>query len=245
MRGAHENCDYHRTRFMNGILQMQRIAVLLAALMVASPSMAQTILPRPDPATSDREGVTKGDSARRTMDQYAKCVLGRKRGDVLAALAQPSGSLEQGQALSKLLNSDCIDYTAELQFNAPIFLGSLYTALVRAKFARKEVSFGPEPVDYSKQPLPEGSSPPVAPVAQLLNFASCVIHKDAKNSRDAIVAAAGSPKENAAMAELSKVYGLCLYSDQTLRFSKANLKGVIAEAYYREADAPAQQSPAP
>ena len=229
---------------MNEILQMQRIAVLLVALMVASPLMPQTILPRPDPATAEREGVSKGDSARRTMDQYAKCVLGRKRGFVLEALALPSGSLEQNQAFSKLVNSDCI-FSAELQFNAPVFRGSFYTALVRAKFARKDVSFRPEPVDYSKQPLPEGSSPPVPPVVQLLNFASCVIHKDSENARDAILAAAGSPKENAAMAELSKVYGQCLYSDQTLRFSKAILKGALAEAYYREADAPAQQSPAP
>lgn len=223
---------------------MQRNAVLLVALMVASPSMAQTILPHPEAATADREGVSKGDSARRTMDAYAKCVLGRKRALVLEALALPSGSLEQGQALSKLVSNDCID-SAELQFNAPVFLGSFYTALVRAKFARKDVSFRPEPVDYSKQPLPEGSSPPIPPVAQLLNFASCVIHKDSVNARDAIVAAAGSPKENAAMAELSKVYGQCLYSDQSLRFSKATLKGVLAEAYYREADAPARQSPAP
>ena len=223
---------------------LQRVAVLLVALTVVSPSMAQTILPRPDPATADREGRSKGESARRTMDQYAKCVLGRKRSFVLEALALPSGSLEQNQAFGKLLTSDCID-SAELQFNAPSFRGSFYTSLVRAKFARKDVSFRPEPVDYSKQPLPEGSRPPDPSVAHLLNFASCVIHKDSKNARDAIVAAAGSPKEDAAMAELSKVYGQCLYSDQTLRFSKGILKGVLAEAYYREANAPAQQSPVP
>ena len=222
---------------------MKRIAALLMALMVASPSMAQTILPRPGPATADR-GVSKGDSARRTMDAYAKCVLGRKRKFVLEALALPSGSLEQSQAFSKLVNDECID-SAELQFSEPAFRGSFYTALVRAKFARKDVSFRPEPVDYSRQPLPEGSSPPIPPVAQLLNFASCVLHKDSQNARNAIAAAAGSPKEDAAMAELSKVYGQCLYSDQQLRFTKGILKGVLAEAYYREADSLAQQSAAP
>jgi hypothetical protein len=213
---------------------MKRIAVVLLALAVASPSMGQSIIPRPGPATAEREGISRGDSARRMMDAYAKCVLNRKRKFVLEALALSSGSTEQYEALGKLVNSECID-SAELQFNAPSFLGSLYTSLVRAKFARKDVSFGPEPADFFQKPPPAGSSPPIPPAAQLLNFASCVIHKDARNARDAIVAAAGSPKEDAAMAELSKVYGQCLYSDQTFRFSKGSLKGALAEAYYREA----------
>ena len=221
---------------------MKSVAVLLMALMVASPSMAQTILPRPGPATADRS-LSKGDSARRTMDAYAKCVLGRKRRFVLEALALPSGSLEQSQAFGKLVNDECID-SAELQFSEPAFRGSFYTALVRAKFARKEVSFGPGPVNYSKRPLPEGSSPPIPPVAEQLNFASCVIHKDWKNARDAIAAAAGSPKEDAVMAELSKVYGECPCADPRIRFSKGILKGVLAEAYYREADSLVQQTSA-
>jgi hypothetical protein len=215
---------------------MKRIAVLLMALMAAAASTAQTILPRPAPASADREGVNKGDSARRMMDAYAKCVLGRKRGDTLAALALPSTSMEQGEALGKLLTSDCID-SAELNFNAPAFLGSLYTSLVRAKFARRDVAFRAEPVDYTRQPIPEGSSLPIQSHGHFLNFASCVIHKDPANSRDAITAAAGAPKEDAAFAELSKIYSQCLYSDQTLRFSKGSLKGVLAEAYYREATA--------
>lgn len=223
---------------------MKHIAVLLMALMVASPSMAQSIIPRPGPATADREGISKGDSARRTMDAYAKCVLGRKRRLVLEALALPSGSLEQSQAFSELVIDSCID-SAELHFSEPAFRGSFYTALVRARFARKDVALRPEPVNYSKRPLPEGSSPPIPPVAQLLNFASCVIHKDSKNARDAIAAAAGSPKEEAAMAELSKVYGECPSSDRQVRSSKSILKGALAEAYYREVDSLLQQAAAP
>ena len=220
------------------------IAALLVALVAASPLAAQTILPQTKPATFDREGVIKGDSARRTFDDYAACLLGRRRKPVLEVLALPSGSFEQNKAFLSLTKSECLD-GGTIRFSAPIFRGSLYTALVRAQFARKPATLAPEPMDFTKQPIPAGESPPVPDVAELLNFASCVIHKDPENARDAIVASAGSPKEDAAMVALAKVYGLCLYADQTLRFSKGSLIGLLAEAYYREGNAVAQSPAAP
>ena len=220
---------------------MKRIAILLVALVVASYSEAQSIIPRPDPATFNREGKITGDEVRRIIDKFAACTLGRRRMLVLEALALPSGSTEQDEALAKLMKSDCLA-PGNLHFSAVSFRGSLYKALVRARFARKPAPFGPEPVDYMKQPLLGVESPPIQPVAQLLSFASCVIHKDPGNARDAVVSAAGSPKEDAAMAELAKVYGQCLFTDQKFRFSKEILIGLLAEAYYREANASAQGS---
>lgn len=78
-----------------------------------------------------------------------------------------------------------------------------------------------------------------------LNFASCVIRKDPENARDAIITTARSPKEEAALTELAKVYGQCLYADRTLRFSKGELIGLLAEAYYCERNAAVLGSAAP
>ena len=223
---------------------MKYIAALLLALLAASPSGAQSvtrdepsIIPRARSATIDR--TSKGDVARATVDEFAACILGRRRKPTLQALALPSGSMEQGKALGSLGAKECIA-SGELQFSAYTFRGSLYTALVRTQFGRKPASLGPEPVDFTKQPLPGDGSPPVPDVAALLKFASCVIHKDPENARNAILALAGSSIEDAALAELSKVYGQCLYADQTLRFSKGILKGLLAEAYYREGSASSQ-----
>ena len=225
---------------------MRRIAALLVALAAASPSLAQSvtsdapsIIPRARSATFDHAGTFKGDVARATIDEFAACILGRRRKPSLQALALPSGSMEQGKALGSLGAKECIA-SGELQFSAYTFRGSLYTALVRTQFGRKPASLGPEPVDFTKQPLPGDGSPPVPDVAALLKFASCVIHKDPENARNAILALAGSSIEDAALAELSKVYGQCLYADQTLRLSKGILKGLLAEAYYREGSAPSQ-----
>ncbi len=222
---------------------MRIIAALLVALLVASPSGAQSvtsdapsIIPRAKPATAEREGTFTGDVARRTIDQFTACILGRRRKPTLQALALPSGSIEQGKALGSLGAKECIA-SGELHFSAWTFRGSLYTALVRAQFGRKAATFAPEPLDYTKLPLPRGENPPVAEVAHLLNFASCVIRKDPENARDAIIATAGSSTEDAAMTELAKVYGQCLYEDQSFRFSKAELIGLLAESYYREGSA--------
>jgi len=220
---------------------MKRIAILFITSMMAASAGAQSIIPKPDPAGFGREGKITGDAARRIVDKFAACMLGRHRMLVLEALALPSGSNEQNEALPKLMNSECLA-PGNLHFSAVTFRGSFYKALVRARFARKPAPFGLEPTDYLKQPLLAGESPPIPSVAELLNFASCVIHKDPGNARDAIVSAAGSPKEDAAMAELAKVYGQCLFTDQTFRFSKEILLGLLAEAYYREANASAQQS---
>ena len=46
------------------------------------------------------------------------------------------------------------------------------------------------------------------------------------------------------MAALANVYGQCLYEDDTLRFSKGGLIGLLAEAYYREGNATAESSAA-
>lgn len=220
---------------------MRNIAALLVALAVPSLSFAQgsdepvgSIIPRAKPATVDR--ASKGDAARQVFDDFAACLLGRRKRPVLDALALPSGSAEQNEAFRRLVTSQCI-FSGELHFGAETFRGSFYTALVRSKFGRKGASLVAEPADYAKASSPGVGVPPSPYLVGLLNFASCVVHKDPENARVAVIATAGSPKEDAAMAELAKVYDQCVYSDTTLRFSKGSLVGLLAEAYYREGSA--------
>src|SRR5688572_17809445 len=63
--------------------QMKSITVFLVALVVAAPVAAQSIIPRERPATVEREGKSSGDIARKTMDQFAACVLDRRRKSLL------------------------------------------------------------------------------------------------------------------------------------------------------------------
>jgi hypothetical protein len=221
---------------------MKTITALLVALAVAAPVAAEGIIPRERPATTDREGTSTGDIARKVMDQFAACVLDRKRKLVLQALALRSDSPEQNKEFSYLVKTECIA-SAELRFNGPAFRGSLYKALVRKQFGRKDVFPAPAP-GANSQTNPEGTVASVLDATGLLKFASCVIHKDPANARDAILSTAGSPNENDAMAALAKVYAQCLYADSTLHLSKGNLIGWLAEAYYRDASASTESSAA-
>ena len=212
---------------------MKSITAFLMALVVAAPVAAQSIIPREGPASFDREGTFSGDIARKTMDQFAVCVLDRRRKPVLEALAMPSDSPEQNELFRYLAKTECIA-SAQLRYNGPAFRGSLYKALVRKQFGRKEVFPAPAPAASSQ------TTPEVLGETGILKFASCVIHKDPANARIAILSTAGSPNEIDAMAALANVYGLCLYEDNTLRFSKGRLIGLLAEAYYRDASAAAE-----
>jgi hypothetical protein len=214
---------------------MKIITAFLVALVVAAPVAAEGIIPREGPATADREGTSSGDLARKTMDQFAACVLDRRRKLVLQALAMPSDSPEQNKEFGYLAKTECIA-SAELRFNGPAFRGSLYKALVRKQFGRKDVFAAPAP-GASSQTTPEGNGTRLLGETGLLKFASCVIHKDPANARDAILSTAGSPNENDAMAALANVHGQCLYEDNTLHFSKGRLIGLLAEAYYRDGNA--------
>jgi hypothetical protein len=221
---------------------MKSIAAILMALVVAAPVAAQSIIPRERPATADREGKFKGDLARKTMDQFAACVLDRRRKSVMQALEMPSDSPEQNEIFGKLVRTDCID-SADLSFNGPAFRGSLYKALVRKEFGRKEVFKAPATDATPEQATPQEVGTTASGEAGRLRFASCVVHKDPASARDAILATAGSDKETEAMTALGNVYGQCLYQDETLRVSKGALIGLLAEAYYRNASA-ATENPA-
>jgi hypothetical protein len=213
---------------------MKRITVFLLALVVAAPIAAQSIIPRERPATADREGKFSGDLARKTMDQFAACVLDRRRKSVLQPLSMPADSPEQNELFGKLVKTECIA-SAELRFNGPAFRGGLYKALVRKQFGRKDVFPAPVPGADAPQAAPEETGTNFHGEAGMLKFASCVVHKDPQNARDAILSTAGSQIEDEAMAALANVYGQCLYEDATLRFSKGRLVGLLAEAYYRDA----------
>jgi hypothetical protein len=213
---------------------MKSITAILVALVVTAPVAAQTIIPGEGPASTDEEGTFTGDAARKVMDQFAACILDRRRKIVLDALAMPPDSPEQNNEFRYLSKTECIA-DAQMHFNGPAFRASLYKALVRKQFGRKEVF--PVAESATSETMQEGNVPSVLNKAGLLKFASCVIHKDPTNARTAILATAGSPNEHDAMAALANVYGQCLYADNKLHLSKGNLLALLAEAYYRDASA--------
>ena len=217
-----------------------RLLVSLALLAFAVPAHAQdmsadtgSILRRPAPAAFD--GSAKGGvKVRAALDQFAYCIFDRRRGQTLAALRLASGSEQQDKALASLARSECVS-AGILSFDAQLFRGSLYKALVREHFADSDAALPQTQIDFAKQTEAQSGGEKVLANAQLLNFGGCVAHLDPRNVRLAVLGPAGSPSEAAAFSALSPNLGQCLPQDVTLKFDKTILLGLLAEAYYREA----------
>jgi hypothetical protein len=221
---------------------MKSLTAFIVGLVVAAPLAAQSIIPRERPATIDKVGALTDDDVRKVMDQFAACVLDRRRKRVLQALALPPDSPEQNKLFAGLAKTDCTAYT-QLYFNGPFFRSSLYKALVRKDFGRKDVFVTPSG-DASSTTSADPKNGTFLDETDPLKFASCVIHSDPEHARDAILSTAGSEIEAEALNALAKVHGQCLYKGETLSLSKGKLIGLLAEAYYRDASAGAEISAA-
>jgi hypothetical protein len=181
------------------------------------------------------EGRVTGDAARAVSDNLALCIVKRHYGPVRKALAPPRNQMNDYKYLPKLMDSECFSGgsvkrddgvdSMDLTTNPVSFRGGLYKALIRKDFARRSASFPDAPLVMA------GDN------AQVLQFADCVVRADAENSRKLFLTVAGTSAEQAAVNALRPSLGKCAVPNTRMQFSKGNLIGFLAEAYYREADA--------
>ena len=218
---------------------MIRRLVLFAAIVgvvgTAQGQMTGSI--RRDTAPIDvPEGRSTGDIARAVSDNFALCIVKRHYLQVVKMLAPPLDAAHDYKFLPKLMDAECFTgnsaagrsygmASVELNTNPVSFRGALYKALVRKDFARRPATFGATALVMA------GDN------SQVLQFASCVVRADPDNSLKLIQAVAGAPTEQAAIGALRPRFDQCTPPGVQNAFSKGNLIGYLAEAYYREADA--------
>ena len=181
------------------------------------------------------EGEVRGDAARAVSDNLAFCIVKRHYGPVRKALAPPRNMMNDYKYLPKLMDSECFGSSSigrdegvtsmELTTNPVSFRAGLYKALIRKDYARRSVAFGPTAL------VMEGDN------SQILQFADCVVRADPENSRKLFLTVAGTSAEQLMVDALRPSFGKCAIANTRIAFSKANLIGFLAEAYYREADA--------
>lgn len=181
------------------------------------------------------EGKVTGDAARVVSDNLAFCIVKRHYGPVRKALAPPRNMMNDYKYLPKLMDSECFGSSSigrdegvtsmDLTTNPVSFRAGLYKALIRKDYGRRPATFGPAAL------VMEGDN------SQVLQFADCVVRADPENSRQLLLAVAGTSVEQAKVDALRPSFGKCAIANTRIAFSKANLIGFLAEAYYREADA--------
>ncbi|HEX4694041.1 hypothetical protein [Sphingomonas sp.] len=218
---------------------MIRGLILLAAIggIAAAARGQMTGSIRRDTAPIDvPDGRSTGDAARAISDNFALCIVKRHYPQVLKTLAGPQDAMHDYKFLPKLMDAECFTGSAsvgrsygtsdvELNTNPVSFRGALYKALVRKDFSRRPGTMGAAPLEIT------GDNAPIH------RFADCVVRADPADTLKLVLATAGTDAEPAAIGALRPHLEQCTPTGEQMAFSKGNLIGYLAEAYFREADA--------
>lgn len=182
------------------------------------------------------EGKFVGDVARKVSDDLALCIVRRHYLPLRKALAPPRNLMNDYKNLPKFMDNECFTggdavrtgggmASMDLTTNPISFRGGLYKALVRKDYGRKPAVFGASAVEM------EGDN------AEILRLADCVVRAKPDDSLNLFRADAGTSAENAAVGAIKPSLDKCAAASSRFAFSKGNLIGFLAEAYYREAEA--------
>jgi hypothetical protein len=168
------------------------------------------------------------------MLSYAACIVRRRRSGVQRFLTLATGSADASRAGSRIASSDCLN-NAELRFQAHIFRGALYEALLKTDYRVEEVpaSFAQvPPILYASGPEERLTEKERSWLA-LHDFADCVVRASPAEAHALIRSDVTSDAEAAAFTRLQPALGPCLTSGSELRFSRPVLRGLVAESLYR------------
>lgn len=196
-------------------------AVTMAVALAATPASALqlgSIIRDPAAVPSERD-VSASDRARQTMNDYGVCLVKSRAIAVRRALAMPAGDTDA--ALRKLAIADCLS-AGELRMPAALMRGAVYRALYLQDFG-------------SKAPAPATSATPTGDPLQ--DFGACVNTVDPVHVRELVMATPATTVERTAIAALAPALGSCVAPGNNVRFSRATLQAVLAEAAYRQAGA--------
>jgi hypothetical protein len=212
---------------------------LVAALALPGRANAQggdyptRIRPPGEPARAQSESTGRTDEARRVMNAFALCIARRNRRDVDHFLAQPMGAPSGRGLAPRLASSDCL-YNADLRFASTLFRGSLFEAIYQIDYGRRGLpNLATAPViSYGRVDAPDLSAEERSHLA-LHDFADCVVRVRPDEVRTLVLSRVASREEGQALAGLNSALSGCLVVGAEVRFSRAVLRGFLAESLYR------------
>ncbi|WP_419809514.1 hypothetical protein [Sphingomonas sp.] len=203
------------------------MSALLVAGVAVPPAFAQTGSILPDRAAETSAHGSDADRAHRTMNDYGVCLVKSRFTAVRRAIASPEGQVDG--ALSSLAIDDCLQ-SGELRMSRTLMRGAVFRALYIHDFGRRP-PVAPIIETSVSTNVPPGDNP-------LRVFGRCVLGSDAANTRAFVLAVPATSAERDALRGLAPALARCVAGGQTIRFSRATLQGVLAEAAYRSSSVP-------
>lgn len=204
-------------------------ATVLAMALPFGPASAQAVNPGDLPLNGK---MSDADMGRAAMVGLAKCVVKLHPKAVDAYLAKFPYSPEWRKETAHLATADCLD-NGELRFNPNLLRGSLFVAKYERDFRAAAPQISDTPIAY----LPGDAGPDDerrrSVYYGMITFADCVVRRDPTDARDVVMSLVGSRREANAFGALGPSLSQCLPAGSTIKLSKEQLSGAIAEALYR------------
>lgn len=212
-----------------------RMALCAVLAFAQTPLAAQetgTLIPK-HAAQVDARGK---DAARIVMEAFSSCLVSRAYGRAAKIIDMAVDTPEYGKQLRALFDTmgdECLS-GGDLSFNNALLRGTLFQAFYARDFKpTSPTSFDAAlQVGYWKRYAEPYSAEAQSSIA-LENFGECVVRAKGANVQVLVRARAGSPLEDGTFAQLVPTFAPCIAQGSEIRFSKAFLKGVLAEALYR------------
>ena len=220
------------------------LAAGLAAVASLTPAMAQE--------TNAEAAGSAGTMAAR----YGACLAAARPSIADIFLAATPGSPERAYAFNALVPveaNNCAEFATapdgqQLQIPEIALAGYLAEARYLLRFPE-----GAPPLIASSRPYATtdeefagrlaDAADPAAEFPRI--FGDCVVRLRAPDVDRLVRTQAGTPEEATALAALQPTFGQCLWSGQTLEFSRETLRAALADALYRRGlDTAAQETEA-
>lgn len=212
---------------------------------------------------SSAAGVIKESEVRALSAVYADCVLGYETRIGLAREYLindlPSDTLLRGK-YRRLIDGNCLVKVSRTQTGIQMtFPGELYRyalagALIRIDFAQIQFDDFSKVAPLQHRPMPvldEAALPKNKKKADeakeefelervdgfLARYAECVVRRSPIESRKLLTSKVASAEEKQTFGSMNDGLSRCMPEGSTVRFGRETLRGAIAVAYYRLADA--------
>jgi hypothetical protein len=186
--------------------------------------------------------ITTG-AARPFADAFGACLVSREKGRVAKLIDLPVDSKEHEKLFDSLNEyyDECVS-DGTLRLSELTLRGSLFQALYLRDYAGSTATSFPTEIQTGYRQLYAVSlSDKARMYLSLENFGECVSRTDAQAVRALLRSVPSSAEEGQAVTALMPQLSACTTKDNTIRMTRSNLRGALAEGLYRLTRATAQQ----
>lgn len=210
-----------------------------AAAILGGLSAAVVCAQQIQPSKAVRDAAEKGKilnptEARADLEEFAACHVKKEPTKVLKLLTTRIDKADYQALIFSLaqVNDVCLD-SGRMRFSQNLYRGALFQALYNREYkSNASLDFTTSQSRYR-----DIYSEPLSPISRnylaRAAFGECVTKDKPNTVRDLMRSEAGSEKEEMAFLKLSPSFNACMAPGVQITFTKALIKGILAESIYQ------------